>query len=360
MSIGSRRNTGPAAITGGREEATLDPAVDLSSDLDALKEERDFLIRSLKDLDAEHEAGDIDEVDYQSLKDDYTVRTASVLRAIEARSAPPRRKSRPAASTTAASATAASATAASATASAPAAQGPGRTPAERSRGRWRLAAVAALVLAVGSLAGWAVTASSGSRLPGQTATGNQQTTGTGAGSQGSGGQGSGGQGGGVDPRIAQASQLVNKGDVEGALKLYDAVLKDDPRQPIALGNEGWLIAQAGMAANPVRQDLIDAGLSRIVAAEQIDSTYAAAHFFRGYVLFRAKDDPRDAVTELRLYLSSVDPSSPEVPQVEQLLQEAIKAAGPDVPPGPNAAGQTGTPAGSPAAPPVTNPSPSSP
>ena len=357
MSIGSRRNTGPAAITGGREEATLDPAVDLSSDLDALKEERDFLIRSLKDLDAEHEAGDIDEVDYQSLKDDYTVRTASVLRAIEARSAPPRRKSRPAASTTAASATAASATAASATASAPAAQGPGRTPAERSRGRWRLAAVAALVLAVGSLAGWAVTASSGSRLPGQTATGNQQTTGTGAGSQGSGGQGSGGQGGGVDPRIAQASQLVNKGDVEGALKLYDAVLKDDPKQPIALGNEGWLIAQAGMAANPVRQDLIDAGLSRIVAAEQIDSTYAAAHFFRGYVLFRGKNDPRDAVTELRLYLSAVDPSSPEVPQVEQLLQEATKAAGPDVPPGPNAAGQqTGTPA----APPATNPPASSP
>ena len=354
MSIGSKRNTGPAAITGGGpEEATLDPAVDLSSDLDALKEERDFLIRSLKDLDAEHEAGDIDEVDYQSLKDDYTVRTASVLRAIEARSAPPRRKSRPAASTTAASATAASATA-----SAPAAQGPGRTPAERSRGRWRLAAVAALVLAVGSLAGWAVTASSGSRLPGQTATGNQQTTGTGQGSsQGSGSQGSGSQGGGVDPRIAQASQLVNKGDVEGALKLYDAVLKDDPRQPIALGNEGWLIAQAGMAANPVRQDLIDAGLSRIVAAEQIDSTYAAAHFFRGYVLFRGKNDPRDAVTELRLYLSAVDPSSPEVPQVEQLLQEATKAAGPDVPPGPNAAGRQ---AGTPASPPAANLPPSSP
>ncbi len=346
MSIGSKRNTdpaGPGALAGGPEEATLDPAVDLSADLDALKEERDFLLRSLKDLDAEHEAGDIDEVDYQSLKDDYTVRTASVLRAIEARSAPPRRKSRPAAPAPAASATASSA---------PTAQYLGRTSAERSRRRWRLAAVAALILAVGALAGWAVTASSGSRLPGQTATGNQQTTGTGqGGSQG------GSQGAGVDPRIAQASQLVNKGDVEGALKLYDAVLKDDPRQPIALGNEGWLIAQAGMAANPVRQDLIDSGLSRIVAAEQIDSTYAAAHFFRGYVLFRGKNDPKDAVTELRLYLSAVDPSSPEVPQVEQLLQEAIKAAGPDVPPAPNVAGQQ---AGTPAAPPATNLPPSSP
>jgi hypothetical protein len=348
MSIGSKRNSDPArpgALAGGPEGATLDPAVDLSADLDALKEERDFLLRSLKDLDAEHEAGDIDEVDYQSLKDDYTARTASVLRAIEARSAPPRRKSRPAAPAPAASAPAPPA---------PATQYLGRTTAERSRRRWRLAAVAALILAVGAVAGWAVTASSGSRLPGQTATGNQQTTGTGQG----GGQGGGSQGGGsVDPRIARASQLVNKGDVEGALKLYDAVLKDDPRQPIALGNEGWLIAQAGMAANPVRQDLIDAGLSRIVAAEQIDNTYAAAHFFRGYVLFRGRNDPKDAVTELRLYLSAVDPSSPEVPQVEQLLQEAIKAAGPDIPPAPNAAGQqTGTPAASPA----TNLPPSSP
>jgi hypothetical protein len=343
--IGSKRQSGGAAdgaVDGVAavppEEATLNPAVDLGADLTSLKEERDFLIRSLKDLDAEHEAGDIDEVDYQSLKDDYTARTAGVLRAIEASSAPPRRKSRPAASapvTTTGTTTAAST---------------GRTSAERSRRRWRLTAVSALILAVGALAGWGVTASSGSRVPGQTVTGNQQATGTGQGGRSQGGSTQGGSTqADLDPRIAQASQLVNKGDVAGALKLYDAVLKDDPTQPVALGNEGWLIAQAGMAANPARPDLIDAGLSRIVAAEQIDNTYAAAHFFRGYVLFRGKNDPKDAVTEFRLYLSAVDPSSPEVPQVEQLLQQAMAAAGPAVPPGPNAPGQQpGTPGGPPA------------
>ena len=51
-------------------------------DLDALAEERDFLLSSLRDLDAEHDAGDIDDVDYETLRDDYTVRTAQVLRAI--------------------------------------------------------------------------------------------------------------------------------------------------------------------------------------------------------------------------------------------------------------------------------------
>jgi hypothetical protein len=70
----------PAPASGG--DATLHPAVDLDADLDALQEERDFLIRSLKDLDAERDAGDIDEIDYRSLKDDYTARTAAVLRTI--------------------------------------------------------------------------------------------------------------------------------------------------------------------------------------------------------------------------------------------------------------------------------------
>jgi hypothetical protein len=315
MIIGSKRHSRPEEVTVGSEaeEATLHPAVDLAGDLEALQEERDFLIRSLKDLDAEREAGDIDEVDYRSLKDDYTARTATVLRTIEARKAPPKKKTRPAGASTAAVVTSE------------------RSGADRSRRRWRLTAVVALILALGALAGWGVTASSGSRLPGQTITGNNQAA---SGSQNT---------GGIDPRILQANQLVNKGDLTGALKLYDAVLKDNPNQPEALANEGWLIAQAGMAANPVRPDLIDSGLARIDAAERIDDTYAAAHFFRGYVLFRGKNDARDAVTELRLYLSSVDPSSPEVPQVEQLLQQAIAAAGPNLPPAPSGGPPTTAP-----------------
>ncbi|MBV8305542.1 MAG: hypothetical protein JOZ04_15120, partial [Acidimicrobiia bacterium] len=46
-------------------------------DLDALadlEEQRRFLLQSLKDLDREREAGDIDDLDYRTLKDDYTAR----------------------------------------------------------------------------------------------------------------------------------------------------------------------------------------------------------------------------------------------------------------------------------------------
>ena len=61
-----------------------------------LEEERRFLLRSLDDLEREHDAGDVDDDAYETLRDGYTVRAAAVLRQIEdgrARlaPAPPRR-----------------------------------------------------------------------------------------------------------------------------------------------------------------------------------------------------------------------------------------------------------------------------
>lgn len=48
-----------------------------------LEEERRYLLRSLKDLESERSAGDVDDADYETLKNGYTVRAASVLRQIE-------------------------------------------------------------------------------------------------------------------------------------------------------------------------------------------------------------------------------------------------------------------------------------
>lgn len=56
--------------------------VDLD-ELAALEEQRSFLLRSLDDLDREHDAGDLDDADYATLKNDYTLRAAEVLHAIE-------------------------------------------------------------------------------------------------------------------------------------------------------------------------------------------------------------------------------------------------------------------------------------
>ena len=40
--------------------------------LAALEEERRFLLRSLTDLEREHDAGDVDDLDYETLKDGST------------------------------------------------------------------------------------------------------------------------------------------------------------------------------------------------------------------------------------------------------------------------------------------------
>jgi hypothetical protein len=61
-----------------RATARLDP-----DELASLEEQRDFLLRSLDDLEAEHDAGDMDDVDYATLRDDYTLRAADILRAID-------------------------------------------------------------------------------------------------------------------------------------------------------------------------------------------------------------------------------------------------------------------------------------
>lgn len=63
-----------------RRDDTLDPDT-----LAALEEQREFLLVSLADLEREYAAGDIDDVDYEGLKDDYTARAAVVIRSIDRR-----------------------------------------------------------------------------------------------------------------------------------------------------------------------------------------------------------------------------------------------------------------------------------
>ena len=47
-----------------------------------LEAEREFLVRSLEDLEAERDEGGIDQATFATLHSDYTARTAAVLRAI--------------------------------------------------------------------------------------------------------------------------------------------------------------------------------------------------------------------------------------------------------------------------------------
>lgn len=147
-----------------------------------LEEERDFLLRSLDDLERERAAGDVDDHDYRTLRDDYTARAAAVLRALDAGTEP-----------------------------APV----GTRSVDRGR---RIATVVGVVL-VAVLAGVLVAQASG-RRGGGGLTGLDVTA--------------------ASSRLATCQQTEREDDAEAALACYDDVLEALPANVEALTFRGWL------------------------------------------------------------------------------------------------------------------------
>ena len=252
--------------------------------LEALEEERDFCLRSLRDLDAEFAAGDMDEADYRTLRDAYTVRAANALRALGGVAAGVVGEAVPALGS----------------GTHPEGTGHAEMPVRR-RSSWRrraIVAAAGLVIAAG--ASWAVVASSATRLPGQ------QVTGSVLGSEQ------------VASELLAAEQSLAKGDDLSALRDYQKILSSQPDQPEALTGAGWLLAQTQQPS------LLKQGLAMLASAERAAPDYAPAHLYRG-VAFLSEDDYADAVPELQWYLGhSPDPQL--VPKVRQALQQAQAGA----------------------------------
>ncbi|HMC41583.1 MAG TPA: tetratricopeptide repeat protein [Acidimicrobiales bacterium] len=264
-----------------KRTATDGRAPDLPAE--ALEQEREFLLRSLDDLDRERAAGDMDEQDYRALRDGYTARAAAVLRALERAQNPtgvdasPDRVPAPAA---------------------PASSG------ERLRRSLRPIIVAALVGGVAVGAGLLVAGSAGDRLPGQTASGSLPA--------------------GEADRLAQARRLLSQRKTVEAIKKFDEVLRTDPRQPEALAYRGWLLRLAGAAASAPQ--LIDRGQRSVEAAIAADPSYPDAHFFLGVILLEDRKQPAAAVGELRQFLASNPPPGVRS-AVEEVLNRALADSG---------------------------------
>jgi len=259
-------------------------------DREYLENERDFCLRSLRDLDAEFAAGDIDEQDYRDLRDSYTVRAAAVLKALAGTS-----ESSNGASGNG-TAVPASASGNGSTHHAPSSRVPDSGPAARAGWR-RRAGVAVGVVVIAAGACWTVIESSATRLPGQ------EITGQALGSEQ------------VASQLLAAQRAIAKGDDVSALKDYQKVLSSQPGQPEALTGEGWLLAQTQQPS------LLNQGLGMLARAEQAAPDYAPAHLYRGIALL-SEDDYTGAITELQWYLGhSPDPQlAPKVRQALQLAQ----------------------------------------
>ncbi|QXC60952.1 hypothetical protein KSP35_21985 [Aquihabitans sp. G128] len=221
------KGTRAATGSGSKGPARLDP-----DELAALEEQRDFLLRSLQDLEREHDAGDLEDDDYRELRDDYTGRAAETLRAIDEQRA-------------------------------------AFADARTGKGRGRTLATFGAVILFAVVAGLLVASSLGARKAGDTITGGVDTQQT---------------------PSQKAQACVQQMDPQAPSKpiaCFRAVLDDDPKNVVALT---WLSWQLELSADyvPAAQaaELQDAAGSMVERAVTSDPGYSYARAFRAIIAFR--------------------------------------------------------------------------
>ena len=233
-----------------------------------LESERDFLLRSIFDLWDQHESGELVTERYEALNAEYFAKTAAVLAQLrEVEDAERRRRRRP----------------------------------------WKLLLLAAVAVAVVVL----LLAAARDRQPGATISGNDQAGITSAAAERRAlAAAVESRPDDVDTRLAYARSLLAAGDAAEAVKEFDEVVRLDPANAEAKAYAGWIVYLAGLA---------DEGLRRVDAAITVQSDYADAHFFRGMILLRGKQDPVGAAESFRTYLELSPPDSPMRREVEGVL-----------------------------------------
>ncbi len=247
-----------------------------------VREERDFLLRSLDDLETERAAGNIDDDTYGRLHDDYTARAANAVRAMQGG----------------------------------ATNDDAATEAAPYSRRHR-------VLVVGGLILFAVIASAslafalGARLPGDPVTGRTpersevsaadreralEAAATRAPDD-------------ANAQLSLARFRLGRQDHAGALEAFQAAAGLDPTNPEPFAYSGWIIRLQGYP---------DESLQLLDKAISIDNSYPDARFFRGFVLLRDKLAPERAIPDFQQYLVAA-PDSPLAEQVRVLLAEAVES-----------------------------------
>jgi len=211
-----------------------------------LEEQRDFLLRSLEDLEREHAAGDVDHHDYVTLRDDYTARAAAVLRALQA----------------------------------------GERPVPAPSPRRSLTRGVLVVLGVGAfatLAGVLMAQASGRRDAGEVATGDIRQS--------------------VTEKLNEAGRLGGAGEMEAAIELYDEVLADDPGNAEARTYKGWMLTLSGEPAEGLTT-LLEAATANPEYPD-VHAFLAIVFFRNGLVEQAARElarldalDPPPAISEL--------------------------------------------------------------
>ncbi len=258
----------------------------------ALENERDFLLRSLDDLEAEREVGNVDDGTYTTLRDDYTARAAAAIRSLD--------------------------------------EGTDLTPPDppaASRVVRTLTVGGIIVFAL--VAAFALTRAVGQRHPGQTITGNKQTAGSTTVPDPGPALAADAK---ANPKsyaanIAYARYLLGKNDFNDALHEFGAASLLDPSQPEPPTYAAWAGALlAEQISDPkAREPVFAASLDRINEVITAHPKYPDAYALKGVILFQFEGDAKHAIPQFQQFLLLTDDSDPIRPQVLAALAQAEKA-----------------------------------
>ncbi len=223
-----------------------------------LIEERDHLLKSIRDLEREHRFGDMDEADYQRLRAGYTARAAEVIRRIES------------------GGTVAAGKANSLVAS-------------PRRSRVKVIGVSALIIGFAVASGVLVARSTGQR-------GTNPITGS---------------SGSIREQLATCQPLSFQKPEQG-IKCYADILKKAPENLEALTYQGWAYVRAGDVKN---------GGANFAKVIRIDPTYSDVRVFRAVIAVRAGDFASAADELTEFYRNNPSSMAVQVLQSQGLERE---------------------------------------
>ena len=268
-----------------------------------LEEERDFLMKSLDDLELEKESGGIDDESYAALHDDYTARLAATLRSLRD----------------------------------DVDVVPKETPAPKSRTRKRVVLVA-LVVVFAIIAGVSLAYAVGARLPGQMGTGNSQASSSTKLSAAD------------KAKLAKLKRAIidlqnqvnaspddynlrlklslayeQNDDLLNALKQSDSAITIDANRPEGHANSARLLylISSQLPAQSAQQQYIAQALAGFSKAIEVDPNYADAYFFRAVLYYASLRDFARAQIDLQNYLV-LDPAGKWQDKAHSLLADATK------------------------------------
>ena len=265
-----------------------------------LERQRDFLLRSLDDLDDERAAGNIDDGTYDTLHADYTARASVAIRELQGADV----------------------------------ELPDDEPhVSLTRRVLTTGGIIAFCVVIAVLLAHAV----GERSPGQTITGNNQVNKAANGTVTTIDTGTALQAAATaaphdyNAQIAYARYLLGAQAYPQAIQQYTIASGVDPKQPEPYAYRGWLtsLVAAQVTDTKTQGQLVQRASSDLDHAISLDKTYPDPYVFEGLMLMNVEQKPAQAIPFLQKFLAVAPADHPMRAQVETALQQATAAAASD-------------------------------